>query len=169
MIKRVAYSKAFAAGFTGAFVWELVARVLIAFGAPVRDTIYLMGTFIYPQSSTWQWLLIGTGVHCLIGIIWAIFYAYSFWAVFDWKPAIQGLVFSMLVTLLAGFIVIPQLDLMHPLIASGQLPHAGVFAHRAGVVGPLNLILGHALYGWILGSMYTHPVGYAIRCKVAHG
>src|SRR5262249_50854009 len=125
--------------------------------------------FIYPQSSTWQWLLIGTVVHCGVGIIWAIFYAYFFWALFDWRPAIQGLVFAMLVTLLAGFIFVPQLDLMHPLVLSGHLPRAGIFAYRTGLAGPLNMIFGHALYGYILGSMYTHPVGYPIHYKVAHG
>src|ERR1051325_4045487 len=100
MIKRVAYTKAVIAGLAGALAWELLGRALIFAGVPIRDTIYLMGTLVYPQANAWQWLLLGTAVHCSVGIMWAIFYAYFFWAVFPWPPAIQGLVFSMGITVL---------------------------------------------------------------------
>jgi hypothetical protein len=103
----------------------------------------------------------GLALHAGVGAIWAIFYAYFFWSTLERPPAIQGLAFSLLPILLAGFVMMPQLGWMHPLVLSGELSQPGVFALGQGWGGPVNLVLGHWIYGLTMGALYIRPVGYA--------
>ena len=99
----------------------------------------------------------------MIGIIWATFYAYFFWSTLDWRPALQGLVFSACPAVLAGLVMLPQMGLMHP-------PGVGVFALRLGWGGPASILIGHAVYGLTMGALYTRPVGRPVRRRApAHG
>jgi beta-glucosidase/6-phospho-beta-glucosidase/beta-galactosidase len=97
-------------------------------------------------------------IHLLVGVIWAVFYAYFFWSVLSLKPLWQGLVFTLAPTTLAVLVVYPQLYLMQA--ASGALEtnplrlfQAVSWEERGG------LLLGHIVYGLALGAIYTHPVG----------
>ena len=105
-----------------------------------------------------------------VGVIWAVFYAYFFWSFFDLRPALQGMIFSLLPAVLAGLIMIPQMDLMRAGTHGGQLPSYGVFAFRLGFWGPASILLGHLIYGAVMGSLYTRPVGYPVgRRAVRYG
>jgi beta-glucosidase/6-phospho-beta-glucosidase/beta-galactosidase len=89
-----------------------------------------------------------------------VFYAYFFWSVLPLRPALQGLMFAFVPMLLAIFIMHPQLDLMHPLVQSGQMSASGLFGLRGGVHEPLSIAAGHLIWGTVLGLLYTRPVGY---------
>lgn len=43
-------------------------------------------------------------MHAAVGALWAVFYAYFFWSMLDWRPTARGLVFSLLPSALALFI-----------------------------------------------------------------
>ena len=123
MIRKVAYRKAIAAGALGAAAWEIVVRALIAAGLPMFDLVHALGTLLLgagPQG--WQWWTVGMLMHALVGAIWAVFYAYFFWSLFERPPIVQGMVFSLLPTLLAGLIMVPQMDLMNERVLSGAAP-----------------------------------------------
>ena len=161
MIRRVAYSKAIFAGTLGAVAWEVTARFLKLVGLPVFDLVHSLGTIAFAEPApAWQWWPAGMIVHCLVGSIWAIFYAYFFWSTFNYRPIVQGLLFSLLPILLSGLVMVPQMDWMHPGILSGNVPRNGIFAIRTGFGGPAMIVLGHLVYGAVLGSIYVRPVGY---------
>src|SRR5438093_13699361 len=101
MIRVVALRKAAVAGVTGAVVWELVLGGLVAAGVPTFDIVRSLGTLAFPDGPTLAWWNAGMAAHALAGICWAVFYAHFFWARFDWPPAIQGMVFSLLPAVLA--------------------------------------------------------------------
>ena len=82
----------------------------------------------------------------------------------DIPPFLQGIVFSLFPALLAGLIMIPQMDLM----LDGQLPKFGVFAAGIGWGGPVAIIAGHLVYGAVMGSIYTHPVGYPVGKRITN-
>src|SRR2546423_944937 len=129
MIRRVAFKKAILAGAGGALAWEAVVRVLVWLGFPVFDLVYVLGTMIFErQTEFWKWWTVGMAMHALVGAIWAIFYAYFFWSIYNFPPVLQGIIFSLLPTLLAGLIMIPQMDFMHALILSGAMPKQRFFA-----------------------------------------
>ena len=170
MIRRVAFGKAILAGVAGALAWEAVARILILLGLPLFDLVFTLGTMLPGETRSWLWWPTGLAMHATVGAIWAIFYAYFFWSTYDWPPAAQGLLFSLVPAVLAGLIMVPQINFMHPLILNGQLPTTGVFGMRLGWGGPTGIILGHLIYGAVMGSLYVRPVGYRVGRRLRlHG
>ena len=167
MIRRVAFGKAILAGTTGALAWEVVLRVLIVLGVPLGDLVRFLGTMIVGDTSPLIWWPIGLALHASVGAVWAIFYAYFFWSTFDWPPLLQGLVFSSIPIVLAGLVMLPQMALMHPLVLRGEIPRPGLFSFGIGWGGPAAIILGHLVYGVVIGSLYTRPVGYRVNRRLA--
>ena len=167
MIRRVAFGKAVIAGVAGAGAWEAVVRAALWLGAPMFDIVQILGMMLVGQGAqAWAWWPVGMAMHAMVGAIWAIFYAYFFWSFFDLKPAVQGILFSLLPALLAGLIMIPQMDFM----LNGQHPPLRVFAIGIGILGPISVVIGHLIYGFVMGSIYVRPVGYRVgRHKIQYG
>ncbi len=160
MLRVVAFRKAILAGAAGAIAWEVAVGLLALAGIPVFDLVRQLGTLPFPNGGPIAWLPFGLAAHAVVGAAWALFYAYFFWARFRWPPALQGLVFAALPAVLAVFVVIPQLELMH-------LHHQEMvqldwrsFLHGLDRAKLGALLLGHALFGLTVGAIYTHPVGY---------
>lgn len=169
MIRRVAFKKAILAGILGAIVWDAFARVVIWSGFSIFDLIYVLGTMVCePKTPFWQWWIVGISLHAVVGVIWAIFYAYFFWSMFDYPPILQGMIFSFLPMILAGLIMLPQMDLMNERILAGEIPRNGFFALAIGWGGPLAVIGGHLIYGAVLGFFYQNPVGYPVGSKAVN-
>lgn len=163
MIRLVAYKKAIVAGALGAAAWELVARGLIAAGLPMFDLVRTLGTMILgSDAAAWQWWIVGMLMHAVVGAIWAVFYAYFFWSLFDRPPVVQGVIFSLLPAILAGLIMVPQMDLMNERVLTGASPRNSFFAVGIGWGGPAAIFLGHLVYGAVLGYLYRNPVGYPV-------
>lgn len=163
MIRAVALRKAAIAGVTGAVAFEAVLRGMILSGVPTFDIVKLLGTLAFPEGPTLAWWGTGMAVHALVGICWAVFYAHFFWARFDWPSHLQGLVFSLLPATLALLIMSPQLRLAH-LDASIVRLTPDLLLPPLSPIEIGGLLLGHIVFGLVVGVIYTHPVGYP-----AHG
>jgi beta-glucosidase/6-phospho-beta-glucosidase/beta-galactosidase len=161
MIRVVAFRKAAVAGVAGAVVWEIVARLAQLAGLPAFDLVKTLGTLAFPHGDAMRWWPAGMAVHALVGICWAVFYAYFWWGRLRWRPALQGLAFSLLPALLALFVVLPQVRLMH---LDASIAEFGPKSLVAGLSLPLvaSVLLGHALFGLTVGGLYTRPVGYRV-------
>ena len=159
MIRVVALRKAALAGIAGAAVWEVAARAALAAGVPTFDIVRSLGTLVFPHGPALAWWTTGMGAHALVGVCWAVFYAYFFWARFNWKPPVQGLVFAAVPATLALLIVGPQLGLMQLDADEVQLTLA-MLLPSATVLQAAGLIAGHAIFGLVVGSIYTRPAGY---------
>ncbi len=159
MLRVVAFKKAILAGAAGALVWEALVRVLALLGIPVFDLVRELGTLPFPHGLPAEWWPAGTAAHLIVGAGWALFYAYFVWARFRWPPPIQGLAFAVVPTVLATFIVIPQLRLMHLDESIVQLDW-GMFLVGLDPQILFTVLLGHAAFGLTVGTIYTHPVGY---------
>lgn len=166
MIRRVAFGKAILAGAIGALVWEVVIRVLILLGLPLFDLVFVLGTMVTADRRPWMWWPTGMAMHATVGAIWAIFYAYFFWSTYDLRPSSQGLLFSLGPAVLAGLIMVPQMSYMHTLMLEGRLPFTSVFAVNLGWGGPTGIVLGHLIYGAVMGGLYVKPVGYKTGRRV---
>ena len=162
MIRILAFRKAALAGAAGALAWEAVVRALILAGVPLYDLVRQLGTLISPNGPWPSWWGAGLAAHVLVGIAWSIFYGYFFWARLNSRPALQGLVFAAIPAVLAITIAAPQLRLMHldtnvvrldwtVLLAGLSVPVAG------------GLLIGHAVFGLVVGALYTHPAGYPVK------
>jgi beta-glucosidase/6-phospho-beta-glucosidase/beta-galactosidase len=159
LIRVVALRKAALAGAAGALAWEVVNRSLILAGVPLFDIVRELGTLAFPEDQPLGWWPVGMAAHALVGIAWALFYGYFFWARLRLAPALQGLVFAALPAVPAALLVTPQLQLMHADAdaVSISLP---IFLDVLTWPAIAGLLLGHAIYGLVAGALYTHPVGY---------
>jgi beta-glucosidase/6-phospho-beta-glucosidase/beta-galactosidase len=159
VLRVVAYRKAILAGAAGALAWETALRIAALLGFPIFDMVRELGTLPFPHAPAFLWWPAGMAAHALVGSGWALFYASFFWTRYDWPPALQGLVFAALPALLAIVIMVPQLELMHLHQPVVQLEWrsflAGLEPPRLG-----SLLIGHAVFGLVVGALYTHPVGY---------
>lgn len=157
----VALRKAALAGALGALAWEVVLRGAIVLGIPTFDIVRTLGGLAFPQGGAATWWPVGMAAHALVGICWAIFYAHFFWARVHWKPPLQGLAFSAVPAILALLIVAPQLDLIQLQSGLVQLTPEKLIPDLTGLqVG--GLLLGHAIFGLIVGAIYIRPVGYPV-------
>jgi beta-glucosidase/6-phospho-beta-glucosidase/beta-galactosidase len=162
MIRIVALRKALAAGALAALALEFVARLLALAGVPGVDIVRTLGAVVTSDPSPWIWWPAGLALHLIVGMLWAVFYAYVFWSLFVWRPVVQGLAFSLLPATLSTLVMYPQLKLMQ---ASALVAHENAWtllqqvswAERAG------LLAGHLVFGAVLGAIYTRPVGYPAK------
>jgi beta-glucosidase/6-phospho-beta-glucosidase/beta-galactosidase len=166
LLRVVALRKAILAGAAGALAWEALLRTLLIAGVPTYDVVRELGTLVFPSGPMLEWWPAGFAAHALVGIAWAMFYAYFFWARFRWPPAMQGLAFAALPAALAALVIHPQLQLMHLHQDVARIGLHSVFAgwDRLKVGG---LLFGHALFGLTVGTLYTHPVGYPANRPIA--
>ena len=161
MLRVVSFKKAILAGSAGALVWEVAARLLALAGLPVFDLVGELGTVLFRHGSPAEWWPAGAAAHLAVGVAWAVFYAYFVWARWRWPPALQGLAFAALPALLAIFVMVPQLRLMH---LNQEIAHLGWSSALTGLEPAVlgTILLGHALFGLTVGAIYTRPVGYPV-------
>lgn len=159
MIRVVALRKAAIAGVAGAVTWEILLRSALTAELPTFDIVKSLGTLAFPAGPAPAWWTVGMAAHALVGVCWAVFYAYFFWARFDWRPPLQGLVFVLLPAILALLLMSPQFGLMH-LEASIVRLTPDLLLPPLTPLEIGGLLAGHAIFGLTIGAIYTHPVGY---------
>jgi beta-glucosidase/6-phospho-beta-glucosidase/beta-galactosidase len=158
LIRVVSLRKAAVAGVAGALAWDATLRTTIALGLPTFDIVRALGTLAFPHGPTLAWWATGTVAHSLVGVCWAVFYAYFFWGRLDLRPPFQGLVFSALPAVLALLVMSPQFRLMH--LGAEQVKLSwGLLLPPLSAVEIGGLLLGHAIFGLVVGAIYTRPVG----------
>src|SRR3546814_7710909 len=97
----------------------------------------------------------GMVIHATVGAIWAIFYAYFFWSIFDWPPAFQGMAFSLLPTLLALFIAYPHLQMM-PLDVPTALFTPLAIIRSGSWQETFGLLTGQLIFGGAIGRAHVN-------------
>lgn len=158
MIRVVALPKAIAAGLCGAAVMEIFSVVSRLAGLPTVDLVGELSSIAFHGSALLADIL-GFTVHLSTGVCWAIFYAFFFWGRFRLPPVIQGLLFSTVPAALAIVVVYPELSLMHLQADTVTLDAQRFFAPLTAAT-VASLVVGHALFGLAVGSIYQKPVGY---------
>jgi beta-glucosidase/6-phospho-beta-glucosidase/beta-galactosidase len=159
LIRVVALQKAAIVGAAAALAWEIALRSAILVGVPTFDIVRSLGTLAFPHGPAIAWWSVGMTAHALVGVCWAVFYAYFFWAQLNVRPPLQGLIFSAVPAVLALLIVVPQLQLIKLDAEQVQLT-LDMLLPKLTPVQMGGLIAGHAIFGLVVGALYTHPVGY---------
>jgi hypothetical protein len=115
---------------------------LLLAGVPTVDIVRMLGLAVIPNGPAWAWWTAGMALHVVVGVIWAVFYAYFFWSVFALRPLWQGLLFTLVPMVLATAVVYPQLGVMQ---AATPVVHVDPWQLLAGVSWGerRGLLLGH--------------------------
>jgi uncharacterized membrane protein YagU involved in acid resistance len=123
---------------------------------------YMLGSMFTPSRDRAR--VIGFGVHFLDGWLFSLGYVAAFqsWGRATWWA---GAALGLLHALFVLTVIAPLLPAVHPRMASEdkgptvtrQLEPPGFFALNYGYQTPVSIVLGHLIYGVILGAFYSLP------------
>jgi uncharacterized membrane protein YagU involved in acid resistance len=151
-------------------LWGFVATVALTtvmagsqgLGFTRMNLPYMLGAVFTPSRDRAR--LIGFGVHLVNGWIFSLGYVAVFQALGRatwWSGALLGLLQSLFVLT----VIMRLMPGLHPRMASEhkgptvtrQLEPPGFLALNYGYQTPLSVVLGHLIYGAILGAFYSLP------------
>jgi beta-glucosidase/6-phospho-beta-glucosidase/beta-galactosidase len=164
LVRVLAFRKAVLAGVAGAIAMEAALLILSRAGVPTVDIVGELASVGFDHHSLA--LASATVAHLAIGVVWAIFYGYFCWARLKWPPPLQGLAFAAIPALLAILVVFPQLELMRHHAATVTIDVAALMAPLSTLT-IAGLVIGHAVFGLVVGTIYQKPVGYPADHKPA--
>jgi beta-glucosidase/6-phospho-beta-glucosidase/beta-galactosidase len=163
MMRVVALKKAAAAGLGGAIAMEIFSRIGALVGLRTIDFIGQLSSVAF-RGSRLAADLTAVVAHLGIGVCWAVFYAFFFWGRLRLRPSLQGLIFAIVPASLATLVVYPELALMHDHGDVVRLSVGGFLAPLSWIA-VASLLIGHALFGLVMGAIYRKPVGYPADSK----
>ncbi len=146
----------------GAVVWGIVATAVFtalsmmaaAMGMTRMDLLDLLGSAVL-RSGTAGSRALGALVHHMNGALLAVAWAYGV-ALVD-LPAnwATGLLWGGVLTILALWMM-SAIGSVHPAIRRGEQEDPGPAATNLGAMTPIGSLMGHLVYGLVLGLTYAN-------------
>lgn len=148
--------RALIGGLLGTVALTVLIYMAPLMGFPPMDLATMLGTmFISNPSAAF---LPGLVMHFMIGLILALGYAFVFARLLPGQPWVRGALYGVIPWLLAMVVVMPMMGLVHPLVRAGMMPAPGFFLAGVGtVMAPLGSLIGHLVYGAVVGATYGRP------------
>ncbi len=149
----------------GAIVWGVVATLAFtlfslmggAMGMTRMDILDLLGSMMAQPGSTAA-RAIGAMIHHTNGALLAIAWAYGVALVGLPANWLTGLVWGAILTVLA-LLMLSTMGAVHPAIRRGEQEDPGPLATNFGAMTPIGSLMGHLVYGLVLGLLYqTWPL-----------
>lgn len=150
----------------GAIVWGIVATIFFtlfsivgkAMGMTRMDLLDLLGSMVASPRSTPS-RVIGAMIHHVNGALLAIAWAYGVALVglpANWLTAMGWGVILWALALL----MMSTMGALHPAIRRGEQEDPGTAATNFGAMTPVGSLMGHLVYGLVLGLAYqAWPLG----------
>ncbi|MEX1275991.1 MAG: DUF6789 family protein [Bacteroidota bacterium] len=137
MMNKLNLPKAAGAGIAGTVVMTMMTMVAPMMGMPEMDIPQMLSGFMGVP------VIVGWLAHFMIGTSFGLMYAYLFVAKLPGAPLIKGALFGLVPWFLAQIMVNPMMG-------------AGLFATNtaAPVMMVMGSLMGHVVYGAILGLVY---------------
>jgi len=146
-------------GFASTVVLTTIMSGAQGLGLTRMSVPYMLGT-MFTRDRDWA-KLIGFGVHMLNGLVFSLVYVGAFQLLHHaswWLGALIGVAHAAFV-LTAGMHTLPGL---HPRMASEQfgptvarlLEPPGFLALNYGLQTPITILVGHVVFGALLGGFY---------------
>lgn len=145
-MKNLNVPKAIVAGLVGTLAMTFIMVMAPMMGMPKMDIAASLGSMFGgapPAPGTAAWIA-GLVMHLMIGtVVLSILYSVATDYLPKANPVLKGLIFGVVVWLIAQLMVMPMMG-------------AGVFSSRMpqGTMMAMGSLIGHLIYGGILGSIY---------------
>lgn len=106
-------------------------------------------------AGTW---MAGLMMHLVLSVLIAVLYAFAFEEIWGraswWLGAINAVVHWIL-----GGMVLPMMDRMNPCVKDGRIKGFGAYGKSYGGMMVAGFLMGHLVYGAIVGVIYRVPGG----------
>lgn len=137
-----------------------VAMTIMMYGAPVMgmprmDIATMLGsmTGVLRGPAAFG---VGMVMHFLNGtVIFPLIFAAAAQGLAEDLTVVWGLAWGALLFVLANAVMMPMLGLVHAEVKAGRMSAPGFLALNWGMLVPLGSLLGHLLYGLVLGGLYV--------------
>jgi hypothetical protein len=139
------------AGVVGTVVFTMVLMMAPKMGMPKMDIVSLLGSMFGKPNQFLGWMM-----HLMMGIVFALIYA------FLWSNGIgaatwtSGLVFGAVHWLIVGMIM-AMIPMMHAGIKSGAVKAPGLWmtGNGGGVMAFMGGLVGHMIFGVVVALVYA--------------
>lgn len=145
-MKKINMSRAVGAGLAGTLVMTVVTMVAPKMGMPKMDIAMMLGSILAgapPTPGSFAWIA-GLLMHLMIGtVVLSTGYALTNNHLPTSSPLVKGLIYGVIVWLIAQVMVMPMMG-------------AGLFSSHMpqGAKMAIGSLMGHLIYGAVLGSVY---------------
>jgi hypothetical protein len=144
--------KAFIAGLAGGAVMTLAMLLARETGLTTMDIEKKLGSMITGDLSRSAWQ-IGLAIHFVVSGLLALIYAFAFERLTHKAGWVFGAAFGLVHAIISGF-VMGALGEIHPLMRDGLLRAPGLFASNFGSATVALFVVGHVVYGAVVGLLY---------------
>jgi len=143
------FGRAMVAGFVATLVMSIIQAMAPMMGLPRMDIAAMVGSMFGGS------LVLGWIIHLMMGtVLWAAVYAYIAEPQLAGAPWVRGLRYGFLLAIFVLVIGFSLVGAMFPSLA----PQPGFLGMgMGGAMGTMGVILGHVIYGLVLGAIYGQP------------
>lgn len=99
----------------------------------------------------------GFAMHVVMSVLIAFVYAWAFTQFWGYATWALGLLGGLIHWGIAG-VVLPGMDSINRCVRAGKLEPLGAFGSGRGAMMILGFLMGHLLFGLIVGWLYAVPV-----------
>ncbi|NUQ36286.1 MAG: hypothetical protein HUU23_00505 [Caldilineales bacterium] len=134
------------AGLVGTAAMTLLMMLAPAMGMPKMDVMGMLGSMVSRDAGRARG--IGAVMHFMMGVVFALIYAFLWSQGIGAAAVIWGLIFGLVHGIVAG-VMMPMMSRMMPSSATGAASSSG------GMAGLMGLVMGHLVFGLIVALVYA--------------
>lgn len=139
------------AGLAGTAVMSMLMLVAPKMGLPRMAIWEMLGSMFNKDGNA----PLGWGLHAMMGVVFALIYAFLWGSGIGAATATGGLAFGAVHWLVAGALM-AGVPMMHAGIKAGSVQAPGPYMTRnGGAMAFMGGLVGHLLYGLVVALVYT--------------
>lgn len=139
------------AGVTASLVFSFVLAMAPKMGMPKMDIVGLLGSmFSAKPNQTLGWIM-----HLMMGIVFALIYAFLWSSGISGATWVGGLIFGAAQWLVVGM-VMGMMPMVHVGIKSGTVKAPGLWmTNNGGLMAFMGGLVGHMIFGIVIALVYS--------------
>jgi len=139
-------------GIAATLVMTMMMALAPKMGFPKMDIVGLLSTMFSKKSN----LLLGWMMHLMMGVIFALVYAFLWSQGIGSATWVNGLLFGAVHWLVVGVIML-MIPMLHTGIRSGEVKAPGMYmsANGGGMMAFIGGLMGHMVFGLVVALLYV--------------
>lgn len=139
------------AGIVATIIFTMVLVMAPKMGMPKMDIVGLLGSMFSTKSNS----VLGWTMHLMMGVVFALVYAFLWSLGFGTATWGIGLIFGAVHWLIVGMIM-GMIPMMHVGIKKGAVQAPGLWMTKnGGVMSFMGGLVGHAIFGAVVAMVYA--------------
>jgi len=139
------------AGAVASLVFSIVLAMAPRMGMPRMDIVSLLGSMFSAKSNQ----ALGWMMHLMMGIVFALVYAFLWSSGISGATWVGGLIFGAVQWLVVGM-VMGMMPMMHVGIKSGAVKAPGLWmTNNGGLMAFMGGLVGHMVFGTVIALSYA--------------